>query len=1207
MPNVKFYLGNVGSGKTYKIYESLIKEEEKYLHDNSYRDLVIVVPEQHALQAQETLINVKYKMNGEQGAKKAVFTPTIMSFKKLAYSILGNTIGDDFKHEDDVSKMLLIRRIILDMSKKDAAYLAYLKIGNIQALTSAISEFEQYGIDEDTLDEAIKQLDISRDKKHELLKKLYSNYILEQEKENICFDVLSEAVKQLQANSDMYKDAVFAFDEFNGFTSSQLEFIKVLGQRANRLIFSLTAENENIFDEKNHILDSGRDLFYPAIRTHRDIKKILTESKIEYEVCDYEMECNNNFTHEIQKNLLRDSAAGNNKLSDFNGLKIASFISVSDEIREVCQQILYLVRQKKYKFEDIAVVSADNELYAREFKPICDSFGINLNVDLNKEIKNHALILLVMSILQVIDTNFSTNSIIRLVKNPLFPMKDFPSFKFENDLLEKGVRGIDGLKDYIDYYNQKMLEYENEDNSLDDMAKGYGIEEIKEKAEESPFDKTVIEILNPIIEVFMENDIFNNKKKVQAREITEALKIVLGSFDLEKRMCELAYDVDTQNNVIRKREYLQFANNCEEVLIDIFGKLEKLNKNEIGIADYKDLLQVGIENSKIRDIPMLKDAVILKDMMRSRHRKPYKAVFIVGMNDEIMPKLKDENLVIGSSLRKSLEEIGCPISESYKDDIKIQNFELYRNMLMATDKLYLSYPETSCINELLRPSYLIYELGNSLGVDLLNNLDEIKSTFADDENKTNPDLLAQNKNSAFLALGLDFLDENTRKIIESSLKSTEYYDAIKWSKNGLRHNEKISEELSKDLFAKFKEKDKDFDKGVRRFSISQVEKFAGCPFSYFCNYSLGLKERKVHKLSTADLGSLYHFAMEIIQKSMLKNGIYKFNAKNISDYVDAAYRIAKSKTRYLDKFANRMLDYNEFMIKRILNRTVEMQYTQMNNNAFYLYSVEQRLDWKLKNGIWMTGIVDRVDVTTDDKYGFAETDTLDGDIYKVVKDVSDYHASKDLFRIIDYKSGRKEIVPALLTAGVQIQLPIYLGAMQEWLDRSCNKSFEMAGMFYCHIKDEFINRLKTISDDEKRIKDYILEGMYSHEGDVINDLSYGAFLSGEYGKDHKSKTIKFETTKAGEISKTITKKWANEIPSLDAAVDIARKKLDEYSDEIISGKIKVDPLLLRASFYDACKYCKFKNICFKTGMVVNRDNKMLGETVNLFFPALKKD
>ena len=46
------------------------------------------------------------------------------------------------------------------------------------------------------------------------------------------------------------------------------------------------------------------------------------------------------------------------------------------------------------------------------------------------------------------------------------------------------------------------------------------------------------------------------------------------------------------------------------------------------------------------------------------------------------------------------------------------------------------------------------------------------------------------------------------------------------------------------------------------YSVSRLEKYTSCPFSFYVQYGLGAKERKVYRLSPPDIGTFMHAVIE---------------------------------------------------------------------------------------------------------------------------------------------------------------------------------------------------------------------------------------------------------------------------------------------------------------------------------------------------------
>ena len=69
-------------------------------------------------------------------------------------------------------------------------------------------------------------------------------------------------------------------------------------------------------------------------------------------------------------------------------------------------------------------------------------------------------------------------------------------------------------------------------------------------------------------------------------------------------------------------------------------------------------------------------------------------------------------------------------------------------------------------------------------------------------------------------------------------------------------------------------------------SVTRLERFAACPYQYFCIYGLELREREEYKIRPIDLGNLFHKALECFSRKVKES---EYSWKNIPDEVQEQY------------------------------------------------------------------------------------------------------------------------------------------------------------------------------------------------------------------------------------------------------------------------------------------------------------------------------
>lgn len=139
---LQFIMGPPGSGKSHYLYEKVTKASLEHPETN----YIVLVPEQFTMQTQKDLVMAS--------PRKGIMNVDVLSFGRLAHRIFEETGGNQRTVLDDVGKSFVLRKIAGDCEAELRVLGSNLKkTGYIGEVKSVISEFTQYDIQEETLEQ----------------------------------------------------------------------------------------------------------------------------------------------------------------------------------------------------------------------------------------------------------------------------------------------------------------------------------------------------------------------------------------------------------------------------------------------------------------------------------------------------------------------------------------------------------------------------------------------------------------------------------------------------------------------------------------------------------------------------------------------------------------------------------------------------------------------------------------------------------------------------------------------------------------------------------------------------------------------------------------------------------------------------------------------------------------------------------------------
>ena len=347
-------------------------------------------------------------------------------------------------------------------------------------------------------------------------------------------------------------------------------------------------------------------------------------------------------------------------------------------------------------------------------------------------------------------------------------------------------------------------------------------------------------------------------------------------------------------------------------------------------------------------------------------------------------------------------------------------------------------------------------------------------------------------------------------------------------------------------------------------SVSQLERYRSCPFSYYLQYGLKLKEKEELKIQSFNTGSFMHETIDEffeyvreeqilltqIEEEQIKEIVSQIIDKNLNlskNYIFTATAKYKVLVKRLKRIVSKALKY---IIETLIYSDFDIEGTEIEFNKKGKYPP---IVLELDNGkkVEITGKIDRID-------------TADSDDGKYL-------------RIIDYKSSSKNIDLNEVYAGLQIQLLTYTDAI-------CKAEDIMpAGVFYFSLLEQMIKADKKVSDEE--IEDMIRKN-FRMKGLILADVKI-IKMNDNTLKTGSSKMVPAAITQSG----TVNEKWTNGVNKEQFKIlqDYIDKTIKDISKEILSGKIDLKPYNKKGK--TPCEYCSYKSICgFNTKQNGNKYN-----------------
>ena len=888
-----------------------------------------------------------------------------------------------------------------------------------------------------------------------------------------------------------------------GFTPQEYMVFEELLKKAEKVTVAITTDNFEVGSKE-------LDLFYfNKIFANKliDIAK-KNSKKVELDFCEENLRIKSNELRFLEEVLSSKFKVYSEKPKDIN-LFLAN--NSYSEMEYIAVEILNLVKNYNYKYNEIAVITNNLEEYALDSKVIFDKYNIPIFIDEKKDLNQNILIRYILALLDIFAKNWSFESIFNFLKLGMLDISNYDIFALENYCKKWGIK-----------YNKWFKEF--------------CYEEINE--EQTKLEILRKQIVEPIIK--LKEDISKNKT---VKDITKCLY----DFLIQNHINEI---LDNKIKEIGSQEINNEYNTSYKILVQVLDDIVFIFGDEkIDFEKYRDLLQIGFSQSELGRIPMSQDQVVLGDSKRSRNSN-IKVSFICGVNDGFFPTINNFEGFLNDNDRELLKESGMEIAKTSIELLYEGNFEIYNILSMASDKLYISYTSTDKEGKSVRPSILIKKI-KRIFPELVENSDIIsKKYYITNKTATFDDSISVYREALD---GIEPSDEWKTAINYYKITDTNKFEKALQGINYTNEAEYISKENIQKLYG-----------NNLKTSVSRLEQYRRCPFSFHLKYGLKLKENPELKIQTVDTGSFMHEIIddffEVIEgekidiKNITKEQIEDIVKKLIDEtlemskyYVFTSTAKFRSLTRRLKKVVSESI---EFIVYSIQNSKFDVLGHEIDFGEKGKYKpIEIELDDNKK--LEITGKIDRVDIGKLD--------------------------DKTYVRIIDYKSSVKNLDLNQVVAGLQIQLITYLDAISK------QDNFDPSGVLYFGLVDNIVKSDKNM-DDEK-IKEEIRK-KFRMNGLVLANINVIKMMDTSLNEGASS-IIPVTLKKDGEISES--KSSSIKEDEFEKLQEQVKDVIKQIGNEILSGKIDINPY--NYNNHTGCDYCEYKSICnFNPNLKNNKYN-----------------
>lgn len=1049
----------------------------------------------------------------------------ILSFKRLAYYVLNETSVDSKDNINGIGQILLIKKILIELKDELRFYKNTInRSGFATQISETLDQMQRYAF---SVNDLKNVLDIfTKDENSTAfiykLNDLYLIYSKFEEKIKEKFLTNDDLLILLKSN---IKNSQYIKD-LDIYITSFYSF-SVL---ENRVILELSkyAKSLTIAIPMNNgvSLEDVRNKNIEVYDLYREPKEAVKSivkliDNVENSKIEIEhIEC-------VLKNpaieFLKKNI--NNTTAKYRGdTDVIEFYEADNKYTETEFVVKYInnLILEGYRYKEIVLVCPDFENYNYILKSVFNKYNIPIFYDKKDFLYKNRIIECIRSAFEAVNRNMEYEYVFRFLKSGVADINYGQIDYLDNYIIEYGIRGYMWAYDIWNFGS-------NRDETLYDLEE---LNNLKNK---------ITYFLEPLKDII-------GTVKVHCKNLYEFIERLKIFEYIENKVL----DENIPINVKREYELV-----WDKLILIIEQMYDILGDEEISFEDFTKIFDAGVNDDDFGHIPTYDDQIVIANTNRSKIENT-KVMIFMDATDKNYPKYSEQNVIFDTEECEKILNTGFRFLDDSMERFYAQNMALFLNILKAEEKIVFIKPKATLKGEINNNSKMIEKIMHMFSKDFL----EIKESKY--KNKSSYELkkeISKYKDNQTVYKWYKDKQGRLEKELFYNIENEDYF----------KH--KLSKEVVDKLY------------GNELFvSVSKLEKYVQCPYSYFLRYNVKAYPKKEYRTTAVDYGQLFHLMFELFTDYMHTNGKnYEDVVKNeIDEFVDehmeycivninkdillkdTRYRVYLARIKKIAKVSIWAIVYH---IKNGFFDKILSEASFKNKGDFNIMKV--KLDNNVK--LSLTGKIDRVD------------------FMKTLEINEDGNAVKSAYvKIIDYKSSKKSLELDQLYHGLQLQLVLYLDTMIKnkttIVDELGVDEVYEAGVFYFSTKNPIIEKGKYDLSDEnletKVLEEFKMKGVFNSKDEVVYgiDKKFKGLLNSSNEElsstNKKSLIYNAELIKGNKLGKKSSGISQENIAKLR---EFANYKVKKISTDILKGDIDVKPTKFGDVEY--CTYCEYKNIC----------------------------